>query len=193
MFAGPTLDNLHLILHTGLNNDTQPESFPPNYSLSPHVPPFPIQFIKIVPLAAWGSNFNFSIWYIELKGWEDSGNFDNTPSTTTTNGTVAYNNNSLVQAALSEYKRAKEVQTTRLILKFLRQNRHLEAFDSLQKSSKINLEAPIVTQLHSLLAQNHLQQAEQLLIDLFAQDPHIFDQYLHENVPYTVQWKKMYH
>jgi len=29
---------------------------------------FPCLYIKIVPLVAWGTNFNFSIWYVELKG-----------------------------------------------------------------------------------------------------------------------------
>jgi hypothetical protein len=180
VFAGPSLDNLHLILHTGLNNDTLPESFPPNYSLS-KLPPFPVQFIKIVPLAAWGSNFNFSIWYIELKGWEDGAN---------NNETGAANCN-LVQATWEEYQREREIQTTRLILKYLRQHNHQEAFNSLQATSKIQLEAPVVTQLHTLLAQNQLQQAEQLLIDLYAHDPHIFDQYLHEHVPYTAHWNRM--
>lgn len=182
VFAGPSLDNLHLILHTGLNNDTLPESFPPNYSLA-SLPPFPVQYLKIVPLAAWGSNFNFSIWYVELKGWEDSA-----LSASSSNN---HTGTALVQAALGEYTRTKEVQTTRLILKFLRQHHHLDAFNSLQSSSGIQLEAPVVTQLHALLAKNQLQQAEQLLIDLYAHDPRIFDQYLHEHVPYTVQWNKM--
>ena len=29
---------------------------------------FPCLYIKIVPLVAWGTNFNFSIWYVELRG-----------------------------------------------------------------------------------------------------------------------------
>lgn len=29
---------------------------------------FPVRYIKIVPLSAFGANFNYSIWYIEIKG-----------------------------------------------------------------------------------------------------------------------------
>lgn len=180
MFAGPNLSSLHPILHTGLTNDTISESFPPDYSLSglPDKQPFPVQFIKIVPLAAWGSNFNFSIWYIELKGWENS-NSDSSASS------------QLVKATLEEYNKIKEQQTTRLILKFLRQQNHLEAFNALQTTSGIQLEAPVVTQLHKLIKENCFKEAEKLLIDIFNHEPHIFDQYLHENVPYQVQWTKL--
>jgi muskelin len=178
LFAGPNLNSLHPILHTGLNNDTISESFPPDYSLSglPDKQPFPVQFIKIVPLAAWGSNFNFSIWYIELRGWEASGDPSSSQS---------------VKATLDEYNKIKEEQTTRLILKFLRQQNHQEAFAALQNNSGIQLEAPVVTQLHNLMKQNCFKEAEQLLINLFNHDPKIFDQYLHDNVPYQVQWIKM--
>jgi hypothetical protein len=29
---------------------------------------FPIQYIKISPIATFGTNFNYSIWYVEIKG-----------------------------------------------------------------------------------------------------------------------------
>lgn len=176
VFAGPSLDSLHLILHIGLNNDTIPESFPPNYSLSslPDKLSFPVKFVKIVPMAAWGSNFNFSIWYIELRGWTDGGG-----------------SSGLVKAALDEYNRVKEEETTRLVLKFLRQHRHSAAFDALQNDSPVKLEDPLVTQLHLLINQNRLIEAESLLIDLYNKDNCIFNQYLHDNVPYEVHWTRL--
>ena len=180
VFAGPNLNSLHLLLHTGLNNDTISESFPPDYSLSglPDKQPFPIQYIKIVPLAAWGSNFNFSIWYIESRGWESSVD-------------VSCPSSQLVKATLEEYNKIKEQETTRLILKFLRQNNHQDAFTALQNNSGFQLEAPVVTQLHNLIKQNCFIEVEQLLIDLFNHNQQIFDQYLHENVSYQVQWTKV--
>ncbi len=33
---------------------------------------FPCLYIKIAPLLAWGANFNFSIWYLELHGTSDT-------------------------------------------------------------------------------------------------------------------------
>lgn len=177
VYAGPTLDSLHLILHTGLNNDTVPESFPPDYSLSglPDKLPFPVRFVKIVPLAAWGSNFNFSIWYIELRGWADT--LDPTSN--------------LVRAAMDEYNRVKEEETTRLVLKFLRQHRHTAAFTALQSDVPVQLEAPAVTQLHTLISQNRLTEAEALLVDLYTQDPAVFDQFLQTSVPYEVHWTRL--
>lgn len=32
---------------------------------------FPIQYIKITPLATFGANFNYSIWYVEVRGIKD--------------------------------------------------------------------------------------------------------------------------
>ncbi len=177
VYAGPTPDSLHLILHTGLNNDTIPESFPPDYSLSglPDKLPFPVQYVKIVPLAAWGSNFNFSIWYVELKGWDS----------------ISISDFDFVKAALDEYNRIRELETTRLVLKFLRSRNHINALTALQASSGVQLESPEVSQLHSLISQNRLQEAESLLLSLYAQAPTIFDQYLHDNVSYEVQWTRM--
>ena len=37
-----------------------------------HTQIFPCNFIKVVPLMAWGANFNFSIWHVELRGVSDA-------------------------------------------------------------------------------------------------------------------------
>lgn len=133
----------------------------------------PVLFVKIVPVAAWGSNFNFSIWFVELRGWQDeeplcSGN--------------------LVDEALREFKKSHTHETTRLVLKFLRQNHHTEAFAALQADSQIQLEAPLVTQLHTLLTEKRYGESEELLRGLYQQDPTVFDEFLHEQVPYTAAW-----
>jgi hypothetical protein len=82
------------LLHNGLKNDTEAETFRLKFSINNAVScffsllegvffkkiihctrvfaiifqTFPCQYIKIAPLLAWGANFNFSIWYVELKG-----------------------------------------------------------------------------------------------------------------------------
>lgn len=61
---------LTLFSHSGLNNDTRPETFTIRHTLGGQ--PFPCRFIKIVPLQSWGSSFNFSIWFVELRGTDDS-------------------------------------------------------------------------------------------------------------------------
>lgn len=32
----------------------------------------PVRYIKLEPLESWGSNFNYSLWYVELHGIDDS-------------------------------------------------------------------------------------------------------------------------
>ena len=63
------------LLHSGLRNDSEPETFALSFMANGLVSTFnkhvPCQYIKIVPLLAWGANFNFSIWYIELRGIND--------------------------------------------------------------------------------------------------------------------------
>lgn len=31
----------------------------------------PVQYIKIEPLKTWGPSLNYSIWYVELHGYDD--------------------------------------------------------------------------------------------------------------------------
>ena len=82
VYGGLTLDSmvelLHngtvnlifdLFRHVGLRNDSEPETFPLRYKSNNVL--FPLKYIKITPLMAWGANFNFSIWYVELRGIAD--------------------------------------------------------------------------------------------------------------------------
>lgn len=53
----------------GLRNDHEPETFLLKHKTNSIV--FPCQYIKIVPMMAWGPNFNFSVWHVEVKGIPD--------------------------------------------------------------------------------------------------------------------------
>ncbi|KAJ3111648.1 Muskelin 1, intracellular mediator containing kelch motif, partial [Physocladia obscura] len=70
VYGGLTLNNMTELLHAGLRNDSEPETFSLKHKLNGVV--FPCQYIKIVPNLAWGPNFNFSIWYVELRGLGES-------------------------------------------------------------------------------------------------------------------------
>lgn len=70
VFGGMKLDNMQELLHSGLRNDSEPETFPLKTKANGQMV-FTCQYIKIVPLLAWGTNFNFSIWYLELRGVGD--------------------------------------------------------------------------------------------------------------------------
>jgi hypothetical protein len=59
------------ILRGGLRNDSQSEAFDVRWTNSEGVP-FPVRYIKLVPLATHSPNFNFSVWHIVLEGTTDS-------------------------------------------------------------------------------------------------------------------------
>lgn len=70
MYGGTDLDHMLLLLHAGLRNDSEKETFALKHQFGPV--PVPILYLKIVPLLAHGANFNFSIWYVELRGVNES-------------------------------------------------------------------------------------------------------------------------
>ena len=110
---------------SGLKNDYQPETFSLRHLIEGKM--FPCRYIKIVPIQSWGPSFNFSIWYVELAGsndWE------------------------LVKPCIQWYNAYREKEAIRLCLKHLRQNQCLEAFECLQKRTKVHLEDTVLSQLH---------------------------------------------
>lgn len=71
VFVGLTLDHMVEVLSSGLRNDEEPETFPVTHKIAQNVI-IPCRFIKIVPMAAWGANFNFSIWFLKCIGVSDA-------------------------------------------------------------------------------------------------------------------------
>lgn len=58
------------ILRGGLRNDAQPEVFDTRWTNNEGVP-FPVRYVKLVPLATHSPNFNFSVWHVALEGISD--------------------------------------------------------------------------------------------------------------------------
>lgn len=138
-------DNWIPLLHSGLRNDSEPETFALRYATGPadfgswnsdkyemDLPvPFPIRFIKIVPLMAWGANFNFSIWHVELRGYDDA---------------------NLMEAVWNEFVNFRETQVIRLCLKYFRQKNVPSLFESVQQHyPSVRLENEALSQLHTHL------------------------------------------
>ena len=118
-----------LFTFSGLKNDYQPETFSLRHLIEGKM--FPCRYIKIVPIQSWGPSFNFSIWYVELAGsneWE------------------------LVKPCIQWYNAYREKEAIRLCLKHLRQNQCLEAFECLQKRTKVHLEDTVLSQLHWVIS-----------------------------------------
>ena len=103
-----------------------------------------------VPLQTWGHSFNFSIWYVELCGvmeesrvkqaqsdFQQVSGFNVVPSNTLT---------SLLRQCL-------ERRAVQLCLKHLRQRDYGEAFAALRKKAKVDLDHPLLSEMHSLLVE----------------------------------------
>lgn len=72
VYCGLTLDGMTEVLSSGLRNDEETEVFSVAHKLSSAQDVFiPCKYVKIVPVAAWGANFNFSIWFIKIMGITD--------------------------------------------------------------------------------------------------------------------------
>ncbi|KAF3859620.1 hypothetical protein F7725_022019 [Dissostichus mawsoni] len=141
VFGGMSEENMTELLSSGLKNDYNKETFTLKHKIDEQM--FPCRFVKIVPLMSWGPSFNFSIWYIELHGIEDP---------------------DVVQPCLNWYSKYREQEAIRLCLKHFRQHNYTEAFESLQKKTRIALEHPMLTHLHDrLVLQGDFDACEELI------------------------------
>ncbi|CAM9313717.1 unnamed protein product, partial [Lampetra planeri] len=112
--------------------------------------------------------FNFSIWYIELHGIEDP---------------------DVVQPCLNWYSKYREQEAIRLCLKHFRQHNYTEAFESLQKKTRIALEHPMLTHLHDRLVLQGDFDACEDLIDKAVRDG-LFYQYISQQ-EYKPRWSQI--
>lgn len=142
IYGGNDEDNLIELLDSGLKNDSVSESFRLRYTVRGHF--FPFRFIKIVPIQSWGPSYNFSIWYVGLEG-DDS--------------------HQLVKSSEQWHQQYRERETIRLCLKHFRQQNYTEVFESLQKKTRIQLEDPLLTELHeALVKRGDYLEAEQIIL-----------------------------
>ena len=101
-------------------------------------------FDKILTLLrSHGPAFNYSIWFISVSGDD---------------------NVSLVRRLLDWHKDFREKETIRLCLKHFRQQNYLEAFESLQKKTRIQLEDPLLSDLHRTLVNDGDYKQTEVLI-----------------------------
>ncbi|XP_037789855.1 muskelin-like isoform X1 [Penaeus monodon] len=163
VYGGLSDDNMVLLLESGLKNDTVPETFLLKHTVSGHQ--FPVRYVKIVPLQSWGSTFNFSIWHVSLGGCEDW---------------------NIVQKCINWYTTYREREAIRLCLKHFRQHNYTEAFESLEKRTRVTLEDPRLTKLHKLLVEQGDFDGSEKLISEAARDG-LFQQYISQQ-EYKPQW-----
>ncbi|KAI8976566.1 Muskelin N-terminus-domain-containing protein [Pilobolus umbonatus] len=166
VWGGLELNEMKEILHKGLVNDSQPEEFSLRYTYNDLI--FPIQYLKIVPMATYGTSFNYSIWYIEVKGINDESIMTD------------------VYHALSQYK---DIETIRLCLKHFRQKNMMDVYYVLQNKTDIQLEHPLIADLHqSLVVDGDFAKAEDIVLS--ANKQNMFLPYLNQAV-YTPNWHRI--
>eukprot|EP00039_Didymoeca_costata_P018584 m.334091 g.334091 ORF g.334091 m.334091 type:complete len:745 (+) comp17286_c0_seq1:202-2436(+) len=167
IYGGMQLVNCMELLSSGLRNDAEPESFRLNHHTKGIM--FPVKYIKIVPLMAWGSpngDFNLSIWFIGLFG-------------------IVHRE--VVQKAQTEYAKLQEKEAVRLCLKHFRQRNFMDSFEQLQKRTKIDLEAPVLTRLHDALVKDgNFNECERIVEEMVSQG-HL-KEYM-SGLPYSSQWE----
>ncbi|XP_064795777.1 muskelin isoform X4 [Oncorhynchus masou masou] len=166
VFGGMSEENMTELLSSGLKNDYNKETFTLKHKIDEQM--FPCRFVKIVPLMSWGPSFNFSIWYIELHGIEEP---------------------DVVQPCLNWYSKYREQEAIRLCLKHFRQHNYTEAFESLQKKTRIALEHQMLTHLHDRLVLRGDFDACEELIDKAVKDG-LFNQYISQQ-EYKPRWSQI--
>ncbi|MGH0119314.1 UNVERIFIED_CONTAM: hypothetical protein FKN15_025785 [Acipenser sinensis] len=166
VFGGMSEENMTELLSSGLKNDYNKETFTLKHKIDEQM--FPCRFIKIVPLMSWGPSFNFSIWYVELNGIDEP---------------------DVVQPCLNWYSKYREQEAIRLCLKHFRQHNYTEAFESLQKKTKIALEHPMLTDLHDKLVLKGDFDACEGLIGK-AVNEGLFNQYISQQ-EYKPRWSQI--
>ncbi|KAG9508874.1 Muskelin [Fragariocoptes setiger] len=153
------------LLEDGLRNDSKPETLVMKHQIDGHL--IPLRYIKIVPIQSWGS-FNFSIWHVQLRGINDPG---------------------IVDESIKWFAIYREQLAAKHVLKFLRQNNHLDLYEQLRDRCNIQMEDPILTRLNRYLVQEgDFEMAEQL-IDEAAQNG-LFADYIRKQ-PFIPEWSHL--
>ncbi|KAI8924913.1 Muskelin N-terminus-domain-containing protein [Entophlyctis helioformis] len=166
VYGGMTPNNMLELLHSGLRNDSEQETFALKHKANGVI--FPCQYIKIVPLLAWGANFNFSIWHVEMRGIAQP---------------------EIVERVYWQHANYRETEVIRLCLKHFRQRNFLDSFQRLQECTNLQLEDPLLTDLHRQLVINgDFDGAEELLTR--AASRLLFEDYI-GGCTYKPNWRRI--
>lgn len=133
---------------------------------------FPVHWVKIQPLSAWGNSFNFSIWYVELRGIHDS---------------------SIVSTLGRQYNAHLQCESWRIVLKFLREQPNVFGeFRALQDKTGVALEHPLVSQLYEMVVtEGRFREAEMAVATAHQQNPSLFREFIEECIQYRPRWTRL--
>ncbi|CAO3610091.1 unnamed protein product [Cunninghamella echinulata] len=168
VYGGMDTNNMSELLSSQvLRNDNNLEIFKLRYSHQDLV--FPVQYIKIVPVSTFSSNFNYSIWYIEIHGINDP---------------------VIIENVIKEYENYKEKETFRLCMKYFRQHNMMDVFNLLKNQTGIELENQLLSQLHTALVEDGDFEKVESLMDQADETYHIFQLFTDQS-KYQPVWKQL--
>ncbi|KAI8325866.1 hypothetical protein GQ54DRAFT_178910 [Martensiomyces pterosporus] len=166
VFGGMSQDNMIELLYSGLRNDSEAETISLKQKFNGCY--IPCQYIKIQPLLAHDQKFNFSVWFVELRGTMDP---------------------QIMQRIIHRFDKLKEQEVVRSCLKFFRDRNYSTAFNALQQQTQICLEAPLLTSLHeALVEKGDYDRVEQLLCQ--AEREGMFASCI-SRIPYGPAWRQV--
>lgn len=145
------------------------ETFPLAYA-DEHEIFSPVQYVKIVPVQAWGNNFNFSVWYVELRGIVDL---------------------AMVKAAHRIYQERQRQAAWKLCLRFLKSEPAMAALlPAIEAESGFFTEAPLTQALYQLAVEQGDFAGTEALLKGQAHEE-LFAEYVREHIPYESLWERL--
>ncbi|XP_046661321.1 muskelin isoform X2 [Homalodisca vitripennis] len=166
IFVGLNDEHMMELLDTGLRNDNVEETFMLKHKIGGR--DFPCRYVKIMPLQSWGPCFNFSIWFVEMNGISDP---------------------EVVEPALEWFKQYQKREAIRLCLKHFRQMNYNDAFEVLQRETNVELEDPMLSQLHRLLVEDGDYEAAEAFMEKALVDG-LLDTYISQQ-EYRAVWRTL--
>ncbi|KAI3652008.1 hypothetical protein MP228_003311 [Amoeboaphelidium protococcarum] len=183
VYGGMDPDNLTELCHGGLKNDSEPETLSLKFQSSnarvdaDNAVLIPIRFIKIQPIMAWGQNFNFSIWHVQLLG------------VSSRHSIGGIDGSDLMRSICIRYDGTKEKEIVRMMLKFVRERGMDGVFNAIiQQAQSVQLEDPMLTLMHKfLVGDGNFHQAEEIVC---SGNSELFNEYIALQ-PYKPEWKRL--
>jgi muskelin len=169
VYIGKDPLNLEFICTSRLQNETEYETVDLQYE---NVIPTSANYLKVEPVQTWGgSNFVYSIWYMEIKGCVDP---------------------EMIQQMEKIILQRKHETNVRLCLKFLRDKNLSRSFSELIEESGVKLEHPLITEFyHNIVKDFDYLKVKSLL--MMAQANGLIDQAIVNQKKYFTSWSRLGH
>lgn len=162
ILVGPRKTQMKIVLETGLVNNTKTECFYLENKI-----PYPIRYIKIIPMQTYGGLYSFSIWNVELWGVQDI----------------------FVLKKEKEFQEKLKVELNQKIIKYLKEEGSNDIAELYSKRKNIFFEENVLTKLHTAIVLNKdMKEAENIVLSLKEKEE-IFEKKASVNI--TANWEKI--